>query len=142
MLEAQLPNPRKRRNPEPQALQQTASSFHISKKQKRGHNGGTQFPPAFWDNLSRIDLTTRALEELNRRNTQAALSSRPTPRRLSRPFTRGILAEARKSFQTLTSAVDYLRDSGERVLKSVRQTSRHGGPDLSDLRGVSRSCFH
>ncbi|KAK5086187.1 hypothetical protein LTR70_007432 [Exophiala xenobiotica] len=138
MLEAQLHNPRKRRNPESQTLPRTVSSFHLCKKQKRDHNNRSRFPPAFWDNLSKIDLTTRALEEVDRRNTQAALNSWPTRRQLHRPLTRGILAESRKSLQPFIPAVDYLHRCGSKVLKSVKQTARHGGPDLSDLRGLSK----
>jgi len=75
MPEAQLSNPRKRRNPERLTPQQNKTSQHVSKKQKRSHPSGSQLPPAFWDNLSKIDLTKRALEELDRRNTQAAPNS-------------------------------------------------------------------
>ena len=142
MPKAQLANPRKRPNSEQRTCQQNNPSDHISKKQKRGHTRESQFPSAFWDNLSKIDLTTRALEELDRRNTQAALHSRPTPRRLYRPLTRSVLVELRKSSQPLIPAVDYLRHCGAKVLKSVKQIARHGGPGLSDLRGVSQPRIH
>jgi hypothetical protein len=99
----------------------------------RSHPSGSQLPPAFWDNLSKIDLTKRALEELDRRNTQAALSSRPP---YPRPITRRVLAELKKSSQPLTPTIKYLCHRGTRVLKNIKQTARHGGPDLSDLRGV------
>ncbi|KAK3304811.1 uncharacterized protein B0T15DRAFT_363760, partial [Chaetomium strumarium] len=37
-------------------------------------HGPSNFPPEFWDNLSKVPLTRRALRELDRRNsTQPAL---------------------------------------------------------------------
>ncbi|KAF2189960.1 hypothetical protein K469DRAFT_452169, partial [Zopfia rhizophila CBS 207.26] len=69
---------------------------------------GSQPPPAFWDNLSKIWLTKRALRELDQRNTQAAPSPPRSPhRRARRP---------------------------PRILKDIRLFARHGGPNLSDLR--------
>jgi len=141
MLKAQAYNPRKRRNPEPQTLQGAVPSVHICKKPKRHHNSGPCFPSVFWDNLSKIDLTTRALEELGRRNTPTVPDLWCTRRRPHRPLTRGILAALRKGSQPLIPAVDYLRSCGLNTLKSVKQTAKHGGPDLSDLRRVSQSCI-
>jgi len=132
MPEAQLSNPRKRRNPERLTPQ------HGSKRQKHSHPSGSEIPPAFWENLSRIDLTKRALKELDRRNTQAALASRSSCSRPHRPITRRVLAELKKSCQPLTPAVEYIYNCGTRDLKDIKQTARHGGPDLSDLRGVCR----
>ncbi|KAA6412265.1 MAG: hypothetical protein FRX48_04417 [Lasallia pustulata] len=87
---------------------------HVSKRRKRSHPSEFQLPPAFWDNLSKIDLTKAALEELDRRNTQATLNSRPPYLRPDQRITRRVLAELKKN---------------------IKQTARHGGPDLSDLRG-------
>jgi hypothetical protein len=75
MLEAHLPHPRKRRIPE-QFASLPAEAQHVSKKQKRGHISDTQYPPTFWDNLSKVDLTKRALRELDHSNKQAASTSR------------------------------------------------------------------
>ena len=70
MLEAHRSRQRKRRNPEQfESLPDEAQN--VSKKQKRSHISEPQYPPAFWDNLSRVDLTKRALRELDRRNKQA-----------------------------------------------------------------------
>lgn len=67
---------------------------------------------AFWDSLSKVSLTRHALKEHNRRNRLAANSVTPTPER--RPdSSKGVGADCIKRF------------------------ARHGGPDLSDLRGVS-----
>lgn len=64
MPKAQLSNQHKPRNPEPLTPQQNKFSPHISKKKKRSHP--SQLLPAFCDNLFKIDLTKRALEELDR----------------------------------------------------------------------------
>ncbi|RKU46610.1 hypothetical protein DL546_006794 [Coniochaeta pulveracea] len=61
-----------------------------------------KYPPEFWDRLSKISLTHRALEEHDRR-----VSLRHPPR----------------AFTTATTVGDLAR------------FARHGGPDLSDLRG-------
>jgi hypothetical protein len=70
MLEAQLSSRRKRRNPE-QLAPQRDEAQHVSKKRKYAHISDTQYPPAFWDKLSKVDITKRALKELDRRNKQA-----------------------------------------------------------------------
>ena len=64
MPEASLCNLRKRRNPEQVTTQQSGHLQHVSKKQKHHHSAGSQLPTAFWDNLSKIDLTKRALNDL------------------------------------------------------------------------------
>ncbi|KAL9127755.1 MAG: hypothetical protein Q9175_007672 [Cornicularia normoerica] len=133
MSEAQCSNPRKRRNSERLTPQQNKTLQHVSKRRKRSRS---QPPPAFWDNLSKIDLTRRALKELDRRNTQAALNSRPLYPRSQRPITRRVLAELKKSSQPLTPAAKYFCHCGASGLKNIKQTARHGGPDLSDLRGL------
>lgn len=139
MPEAQLSDPRKRRNPEQLPPQQKRTS-HVSKKQKCSHPSGSQLPPVFWDNLSKIDLTKRALGELDRRNIQVAIRSHPTRHpRLRRQITRSALARLKKGFQPAQPAADYLCHCGTKTLKNVKHIARHGGPDLSDLRGV-RVC--
>ena len=130
----QLPNPRKRRHSE-----RLTPSQHISKTQKRSHPPGSQLPSAFWDNLSKIDLTKRALEELDRRNTQAALSCGPPFLQSHRPITRSVRKESSKP---LAPPVDYLYHCGTSGLKKIKLTARRGGPDLSDLRGVRRVQVH
>ncbi len=136
MPEAQLSNLGKRRNSERLTPQHSGTLQHASKRQKHGHPDGTQIPPAFWDNLSKIDLTKRALQELDRRNTQAALDSRPPYSRPHRPVPRRVLAELKKSCRPIITAVEYIHGCGAKDLKNIKQTTRHGGPDLSDLRGV------
>ncbi|KID82404.1 hypothetical protein MAJ_11358, partial [Metarhizium majus ARSEF 297] len=67
-----------------------------------------KYPPEFWDRLSKIELTHRALEELDRR----------TRTRRSHPLT-----PARHSGLVPTTS------------KDLDRFARHGGPDLRDLRG-------
>jgi hypothetical protein len=74
------------------------------------------FPPEFYDNLSKIWLTHRALRELDRRSEdipRSELMAKPRLRRSER-----LAALANKSGPSLVS------------------TAAAGGPDLSDLRGV------
>ncbi|CAJ2508606.1 Uu.00g136320.m01.CDS01 [Anthostomella pinea] len=97
------------------------------KKQKYRHPH--QPPPAFWDNLSEVPLTGRALEELNRRNTTSLSqtpASCPAPRRLAAKL-------------TPQPAVEYLGQSTPSQLKQIKRFSREGGPDLSNLRGFSEA---
>ena len=69
----------------------------------------SNFSPQFWDDLSRVWLTPRALRELDRRNDAAAQPAANPPAALL--AVRG---------------------------KSLDQFARHGGPNLCHLRGVSR----
>ncbi len=112
--------------------QQNGTLLHAPKRQKHGHPDGSYFGPAFWDNLSKIDLTKRVLKERDRRSTRAALDTRQRCPQPHRPITRRVLAELKKSCQPLTPAVKYIYDCGVRDLKNRKQTARHGGPDLSD----------
>lgn len=135
MPEPQLSSSRKRRRLEPQQLNDT--SRPISKKQRLGPLSGSQPPPAFWDNLSTIWLTKRALRELDRRNIQASPSQPRSPhRRTRRPATRKFLAESKRNRQTTQYTSYYLRYYEPRILKDIKLFARHGGPDLSDLRNV------
>ncbi|KAH6955694.1 hypothetical protein BKA56DRAFT_234345 [Ilyonectria sp. MPI-CAGE-AT-0026] len=70
--------------------------------------GRDNFPPEFWDNLSRVWLTPRALRELARRNKT------PSPR---------------------CTAPEVYSTALEVYSADVARFARHGGPDLLDLRG-------
>ena len=77
-----------------------------------------KYPPKFWERLSKIWLTHRAVEEHNRRTR---LRRRPPS-----PPSPGLRELAQHPVPTVTTnARDFFR------------FARHGGPDLSDLRGVS-----
>lgn len=133
------PNSRKRQHPE--QPKQLDESLSVSKRQKVNHPSGSHPPAAFWNNLSTIWLTRRALQELNRRNTQAASNRRRSPQiRLRRPITRRAVAEWKRNpenWRPVRSAVRYLADCTKDRVEEIVSLSRHGGPDLSDLRGVS-----
>lgn len=82
------------------------------KRVKRPFESQRKAITAFWDSLSKVSLTQHALKEHNRRNRLAANLVTPAPER--RPdSSKGVGADCIKRF------------------------ARHGGPDLSDLRGVS-----
>jgi hypothetical protein len=114
------------------------TSQPVLKKRRVGHPSGSHPPAAFWDNLSKVWLTSRALRELDRRSTRAARSF-PRHRQLHRPVTRGALAERtkkEKNWQPTRPAAGVLTHYTPRRLKDIKLFARHGGPDLSDLRGV------
>ena len=136
MTEPQLFNPRKRRNPEPLSPHPSGSPPNHSKKAKPSHPRKGELPPAFWDSLSTTHLTKGALQEVDRRNTRAATAS-PSHPRLHRLSTRRVLAGLKRSAQSFTPAINYLYDCSATALKEIKQSARHGGPDLSDVRDVS-----
>lgn len=135
MLEPQLSNPRKRQCSKQRPPQLNGTSRPLSKKQKLSHStSGSQPPAAFWDNLSKIWLTKRALRELHQRNIQSVARS---PRRgFHRPITRHALTEFKKSCWPIQPASDFLCECTAECLKDIKRLARHGGPDLLDLRGV------
>lgn len=96
-----------------------SSSVEISQGPKRQ----SSHPPAeFWDNLSKIWLTTGALRELDRRNSS----------------TRFYHAESKKERENVQFAPEFLSDSSPTRLEVIKNIAASGGPDLTDLRGVSR----
>jgi hypothetical protein len=136
MLELQPSNPRKRQRAEYCPLQQRGTSQPQSKRQKLNYHFTGSLPPTFWDNLSKIWLTKSALRELNRRNNKAASRPpRPQYRQVRGPVTRNFLAKLRNR-QATQSAADFLRHCESSTLKDIKLFARHGGPDLSDLKGV------
>ena len=68
-------------------------------------------PPEFWDRLSKIELWAEALEELQRR-----------------------LGKLQPSTAAVHTQDDRSRNPSS---KDIARFARHGGPDLSSLRGVS-----
>ncbi|KAK2742687.1 hypothetical protein FQN57_005142 [Myotisia sp. PD_48] len=98
-----------------------------SKRQKLAPRTST-----YWDTLSKIWLTKCALAELDRRNIseeQGCLY--PQLLQLQRPLTRALHA---KLIQQLEPTHDPLVGFAPKHIKSIKQFSRAGGPDLSDLR--------
>ncbi|KAL7963195.1 hypothetical protein V8C34DRAFT_310746 [Trichoderma compactum] len=71
---------------------------------------GWQYPPEFWDRLSKIPLIHSAIEELERRTcTRPSCPSPPTELAQGPP--------------------------GAAAARALARFARHGGPDLRDLRG-------
>ncbi len=138
MPHTQLSNPRKRQRSEQGPLRLNETSQPQSKRQKPSHlTSGSHPPVAFWDNLSKIWLTKRALRELDRRNTETARNPpRPSYRRPHQHVTQCALAELKKKRQATQSAADFLCHCAPSCLKDIKLFARHGGPDLSDLIGV------
>ena len=118
------------------ALQLNGTSQPQLKRQKLNHPTTVSQPPsAFWDSLSKIWLTKSALRELNCRNSQP-ISSQPRSQS-RRPVTRNFFAELKRSRRVTQSASDFLRHLEPGISKDIKRFARNGGPDLSDLRGVS-----
>lgn len=118
---------KRRRQPEteptpdqiPSPPRSTPTPDRPRKRAKTGQSGqdlqvrldGTGRTPQFWDNLSQIPLVKAALEELERRNELAA-SARHNP-----------------------NSLDSIRDQD--LGCDLLHFARHGGPDLTGLRGIS-----
>jgi hypothetical protein len=87
------------------------------KRTRRRRQSQQETNTAYWDSLSKLWLTRRALDELNRRSGKKASPVRPgTIRRLD---------------------LGYEADLLKNPPKQLKRFARHGGPDLRDLRGVS-----
>lgn len=87
------------------------------KRAKRLFQPQQEANAAYWDSLSKLWLTRRALKELNRRNKQTASSVRTE-----------IIRRSGRSEESATL---------ENCSSPLKRFARHGGPDLRDLRGVS-----
>ncbi|OAA63502.1 hypothetical protein SPI_03665 [Niveomyces insectorum RCEF 264] len=80
------------------------------------------YPPRFWDNVSKLFLERRALRELDRRNDEAADDSSTE--------------EESKSPSHGTAVGETMGFSGPQERSAVLlRFARHGGPDLTHLRG-------
>lgn len=89
----------------------------LSKSSGKRHKP-SNFNPEFYDRLSKIWLTPRALRELDRRNESLPLSKPKPTARLEKPCRAKLVALAKFGFSELA------------------QFAAFGGPDLSDLKGV------
>lgn len=76
-----------------------------------------KYPPEFWDRLSNIWLTHRALEELDRRTSLRRPSPPPPP---------------------VPGLRELARNTAAATARDLARFARHGGPGLSNLRGVRR----
>ena len=97
----------------------TATPHRPWKKAKSCRQSQQGKNTTYWDSLSKLWLTRRALDELNRRNRQRAS---PVRIAIARNLDLGDEPTLSKN-----------------LLKNLKSFARHGGPDLRDLRGVSLS---
>lgn len=102
------------------------------KSSRKPHSCSKLPLPAFWDNLAKVWLTRRALKELDRRNAQAASNQSPVQPKGKKPRTRSVVQEFKHRPQpALPKSVNRYLNRG-----NLQRFARHGGPDLSDLKGV------
>ena len=118
---------RKRKSPEQ----------HHTPSKKAQHVSRTQPPLDFWGDLSKIWLTKDTLRELNRRNANHL--SHSSACRAPRPVTRAFLKK--KHLNTIQSVGDFLQNCASKTVEDIKLFSRHGGPDLSDIRGVCNMTY-
>ncbi len=109
---------RKRRRGAIEQEQSTTATPHPPrKKAQRRRQSQQETNTAYWDSLSKLWLTRRALDELDRRNRQKASPVRTT-------VARGLdLGDEPGLLKSLS--------------KQLKRFARHGGPDLCGFRGVS-----
>ena len=121
---------RKRRRPEQPELSRHPS-VPSPKRQKIKHPSGSRPPPEFWDNLSKLWLTKRAIREFDRRNKQLSLRARRVTRNAV-----GQWREDPKNRHQTKHIAAVLKSPSRSFLKNIKAFAKQGGPDLSDLRGV------
>lgn len=86
------------------------TALPTGKRQKLVHNQQRNFPPSFWNSLSRLSLTTRSLREFDRRTVWPSTPRQP-----------------------------HLTGSAQIDSTKLVQFAEQGGPDLEDLRDVSHN---
>ncbi|KAI1439193.1 hypothetical protein GGR50DRAFT_7190 [Xylaria sp. CBS 124048] len=106
-----------------------AQSTNSDSRERPSASKSFVYPPAFWDGLSKIPLTRSALRELERRTKRISHShsrshSHPHPHPHPHPHQQ---PQPRLSRQLITRRATQFA--------GIRRFARHGGPDLSDLRG-------
>ena len=98
------------------------------------HNHDFQTPPAFWDNLSKVWLTKRALKEFDRRNTVVESPSL-CPKSHESLAHRTSPKPKRHSQTSQSTPYDFFHHATKNT-NYIKQFARHGGPNLTDIRGV------
>ena len=116
------PVPRKRKRTSPEVYEVDDDSLISTKRPRTDHTRRQARHAArdrYWNTLSKVWLTPRALREFDRRN--AAQSSERTSNLKTRPNTRSLVDVSSLS---------------ETLLKELKRFARRGGPELADIRGV------
>lgn len=114
----------------PSSLQplETVLEYPSSKKRKLHHPA---FPPQkFWENLSETPLTRNTIRAFNEQNSRIPDVLADTRTLRKRP--RSIVTGGHQPADQIVGA--YSPTS----LKRVKAFARHGGPNLTDLRGVCK----
>ena len=140
-------NPRKRQRAEPAQLEK--ASQPIAKRQRAERDSGRRASAAYWENVSKVWLTKRALEELDRRTLSACpaptrrsqRSHRSVRRRAHRPATETCAAESGAARRSAQYTVDPLSGCSARTARRIKSAARRGGPDLSELRNVRVATY-
>lgn len=109
----------------PQHTAQDPCYPKLLKRRKPDEFPISQLPSAFWDNLSQIWLTKSALSELERRNQYIGRQN-------------SLAARNWDHYTGIHTLEGYKAES----LKNIARFARHGGPDISDLRGVRASILN
>ena len=138
MSELQPSCERKRQRAERCPLHLNGASRPRLKRQKLDlRSREVQPAQAFWDTLSKIWLTKRALREFDRRNSQPDVSSshllRVGPQQISNHHA---LAEQKQKFGLNPNIADLRSNCRLTNFEEIKKFAKNGGPDLSDLRGV------
>jgi len=137
MSVAQAVHPRKRKRSSQEASDADDTTL-ISSKRQRANDSTRQARHAardrFWNTLSKVWLTPRALREFDRRNAAQSLEQRNTSDLERWPRKRSCIE------------ISHLPAAS---LKNLKRIARRGGPNLVDLRGVSQAtvcwkaeCLH
>ena len=126
---------RKRCRPEQPGLSDHPSVLS-PKRQKIKHPSGYLPPPEYWDNLSQLWLTKRAIQEFDRRNRQPSLRAR----RVTRSAVGLWREDPNNQYQTKHIAA-VLKSPSRSFLKNIKAFAKQGGPNLSDLKGVCISAI-
>ncbi|KAH8708369.1 hypothetical protein GQ44DRAFT_743207 [Phaeosphaeriaceae sp. PMI808] len=124
---------RKRHLPE-QFTQPLGAPPPSPKRQRLAHPARLHPAPEFWDNLSKLWLTERALRELDRRNDQASSPIRFPYQRV----TRSVLSQWKRKESNLRPtkrASDTFSSLTAGHMYDLKRFARHGGPNINDLRG-------
>ena len=127
MSVAQAVPPRKRKRASPDACEAENTPLISSKRQKIDESTREARRAArdlFWDTLSKVWLTPRALREFDRRNALQSREQRCTSNVELSPCNR------------LFIDISHLSAAS---LKNLKRFARRGGPSLVDLRGVSQA---
>ncbi|KAI1120986.1 hypothetical protein F5Y10DRAFT_289082 [Nemania abortiva] len=123
----------------PQNLKRPRTDDHSPRNsndstKKPRFNAQPNFPPGFWDRLSKIPLTRRALRELDRRN---GMHPRPPPTSQEEAFSGSLAKFARRGGPNLVYLQGYPPPTSAAVFGSSR-TQSTGTPSGSEMAKLTK----